>query len=246
MKISIVTAVYNRAGVISQALESMKMQSWANVEHIIIDGVSTDGTIEILKPLESENCILVSEPDSGIYDALNKGFARATGDIIGLLHSDDFFADSQVLESVAEVFSNTSVDAVYGDLDYVDRNNESRTIRRWRPGEYHRSKLSFGWMPPHPTLFLRREVIERWGAFDNEFRIAGDYDAILRYFGKGGIDAAYIPRVLVKMRTGGESNRSIARIVSKTVEDYRALRRNRIGGLGALAYKNLSKVKQFF
>ena len=190
--------------------------------------------------------VWLSEPDKGIYDALNKGLVRATGDVIGLMHSDDFFADEQVLVRVAAAFEDPDVDAAYGDLDYVARDDTSRIVRRWRAGEYQPARLARGWMPPHPTLYLRRSVIERWGGYNTRYQIAADYDAILRYFGQGKIRAAYIPHVLVKMRVGGESNRSLAKIWLKTGEDYSALRRNGVGGVGALAWKNLGKLGQFF
>ena len=188
----------------------------------------------------------MSEPDKGIYDALNKGLVRATGDVVGLMHSDDFFADDHVLKRVAETFADPLVDAAYGDLDYVAKDDTSRIIRRWRSGEYNAAKLARGWMPPHPTLYLRRSVIERLGGYDTRYKIAADYDAILRYFGQGQIRAVYIPHVLVKMRVGGESNRSLAKIWLKTREDYSALRRNGVGGVGAIAWKNLRKLDQFF
>jgi len=242
----VITAVYNRVGFIGQAVKSVQAQTWANVEHVVIDGASNDGTLQFLQSCLGDKAILVSERDMGIYDALNKGLARATGDIVGVMHSDDFFADDRVLESVASAFADPEVDLVYGDLDYVAKDDTSRTIRRWKSGEYHRSKLAWGWMPPHPTLYLRRSVIERFGGFDTSFRIAADYDAILRYFGRGQARAVYIPRVLVKMRVGGESNRSLPKIFLKTREDYKALRRNGIGGIGALVWKNLSKLYQFF
>lgn len=245
MKISVITAVYNRVGTISQALDSVRRQVGPGVEHIVIDGASTDGTLQCLQARRIDMAVLVSEPDGGIYDALNKGLARATGDVVGLMHSDDFFADDQVLQDVATAFADPAVDAVYGDLDYVARDDPARIIRRWRSGAYDPARLARGWMPPHPTLYLRRSVIERWGGFDTRFRIAADYDAVLRYFGKGRIQAAYVPRVLVKMRVGGESNRSLSRIWRKSREDYQALRRNGMGGFGALAWKNFSKLGQF-
>lgn len=246
MKVSIITAVYNRVTSIAQAVESVQAQTWSDMEHVVIDGASTDGTLQILRSCLSDRAILISEPDKGIYYALNKGLARATGDIIGLMHSDDFFADDRVIESVVSAFSDPGVDAVYGDLDYVAKDEPSRIVRHWRSGEYQSGKLARGWMPPHPTLYLRRSVFEQWGGFDTSFRIAADYDAILRYFGRGRIRAAYIPRVLVKMRVGGESNRSLAKIWLKSREDYRALCNNGVGGLATLAVKNLSKVQQFF
>jgi glycosyltransferase len=252
LKISIITAVFNRADSIADALRSVQAQSWHNVEHVVVDGASTDGTLQVLQAClgaparAGYQAVWVSEPDRGIYDALNKGLGRATGEVVGLMHSDDLFADNEVLASVTAAFANPAVDAVYGDLDYVAKTDTARIIRRWRSGDYSPAKLAHGWMPPHPTLFLRRSVIERWGGFDTQFRIAADYDAILRYFGQGKIRPAYIPRVLVKMRLGGESNRSLGRIWLKTREDYTALRRNGVGGLGALVWKNVSKLGQFF
>lgn len=246
MKISVITAVFNRADTVAQAIASIQKQAHENVQHIVVDGASTDGTLEVLRGHLDDKARLISEPDEGIYDALNKGILLADGDIVGVLHSDDFFADEQVLADVALAFSDPEVDVVYGDLDYVAKGNTDKVIRHWVAGPYSRDRLAWGWMPPHPTLFVRRRVIEQWGGFDTSFSIAADYDAILRYFGKGGVRAAYIPRVLVKMRVGGESNRSLAKIWLKTTEDYRALRKNGVGALGALVWKNLSKVGQFF
>lgn len=245
MKISVITAVYNRVATIGDALDSVRAQTWPDVEHVVIDGASTDGTLELLQARRDGISVLVSEPDKGIYDALNKGIARATGDVIGLMHSDDLYADQSVLADVVAAFDDPKVDAVYGDLDYVAQADTSQVIRRWRSGAYSPELLRRGWMPPHPTLYLRRQVVERWGAFDDQYRIAADYDAVLRYFGRGGIRPAYVPRVLVKMRVGGESNRSVARILLKSKEDYAALRRNKVGGLATLVWKNVGKLGQF-
>jgi glycosyltransferase len=247
-KISIVTAVYNREMVIAQAVASVQSQSYPNIEHVVIDGASTDNTLSILKDSLDHRSRLLSEPDKGIYDALNKGFSMASGEIIGVMHSDDFFADDKVLSDVAAVFADPEVDVVYGDLDYVSKDDTSVIIRRWRSGDYNPHRLAWGWMPPHPTLFIRRRLVDKWGAFDTSYRIAADYDQILRYFAVGRAKAIYLPRVLVKMRVGGESNRSLAKIWLKSREDWRALRNNRvgkIGGIGALAWKNLSKIRQF-
>lgn len=246
MKISIITAVYNRASTILQSLNSVHHQSWSDLEHIVVDGASTDGTVSILQAFTSDKLRWVSEPDNGIYYAINKGLALATGDVIGLMHSDDFFADSSVLARVAAVFSDPDVDAVYGDLDYVSKSDSARVIRRWRAGYYNPANLAWGWMPPHPTLYLRKSIIDKWGGYDTDFSIAADYDAILRYFVKAGVRAVYIPHVLVKMRVGGVSNRSLSKILLKTREDYRALHNNRVGGIAALFWKNLSKIRQFF
>lgn len=245
LKISIITAVFNRVDTIAQALASVAAQSQVGVEHIVIDGASSDGTLQLLEAERAGLSVLLSEPDNGIYDALNKGLALATGDVIGLMHSDDFYANHRVLEKVVAYFGDPGVDGVYGDLDYVAKDEPSRIIRRWRSGTYAASRLAWGWMPPHPALFLRQSVIEKWGGFDTSYRIAADYDAMLRYLGQGKIRLAYIPEVLVKMRVGGESNRSLSRILLKSHEDYRALRRNGVGGVGALVCKNVRKLPQF-
>lgn len=245
VKISIVTAVRNRCSTISHCVESVQSQEGVQLEHIVQDGLSTDGTLELLHALINEHGTLVSERDSGIYDAINRGIARATGDVVGLMHSDDIFADSRVLEKIADAFSRCGVDGVYGDLQYVASEDTNRVVRHWKSGEYSLSKLRRGWMPPHPTVYLRREVFERWGVYDTNFRIAADYDAMLRYLIKGQIRLAYIPEVLVKMRVGGESNRSLGQILLKSREDLQVIRRHGIGSFGTLAMKNVGKIGQF-
>lgn len=246
MLMSVVTAVYNRADTVGEAVESLRSQTWTDYEHVIQDGGSTDGTLDVLGRLADERTRLVSGRDSGIYDALNRGLARTTGEVVGLLHSDDLYAAPDILARVAAAFADPAVDAVYGDLVYVARNDPSRVIRTWRSRPFTPALLRRGWMPPHPTLFLRRRVLDRHGAFDTSFRIAADFDAVLRYFGQPGFRAVHIPEIFVRMRLGGESNRSLERILRKSREDYRALRTNRAGGLGALFIKNASKVGQFF
>lgn len=246
MQISIVTAVFNRAGTIREAMTSVQRQSYPYVEHVIQDGGSRDGTLEEIAALSNEATRLVSERDQGIYDAINRGISRASGEIVGLMHSDDFFADDRVLEKVAARFADPAIDGVYGDLQYVSAINPTKVVRQWTSGEYEPSRLPRGWMPPHPTLYLRRKVFDRFGLYDTSFRIAADYDAILRYLVKGQINLAYIPEVMVKMRLGGESNRSLERIIRKSREDLRALRNNGVGGIGTLAVKNFSKIGQFF
>lgn len=245
MTISIVTAVYNRVETVSDALRSLQLQHLQDVEHIIQDGGSNDGTLDAVRDLTTAGTKVESAPDTGIYDALNKGIARATGDVIGLLHSDDLFANTNVLDRVSEAFADSDVDGVYGDLEYVAQDDPNRVIRYWRSGSYHPNLLRRGWMPPHPTLFLRREVFDRHGAYDTSFRIAADYEAMLRWLTKGQIRLAYIPEVLVKMRVGGESNRSLERILRKSREDLRAIRRHDIGGIDVLIAKNFGKVSQF-
>lgn len=245
MKISIITVVYNRINSITQALQSVQNQIFKDVEHLVIDGASTDGTLEVLNTYERNAIVLLSEPDDGIYFALNKGLKQSTGDIIGLMHSDDFFADEYVLKRVACAFEDPVVDLVYGDLDYVSKKNTSLIIRRWQPGEFNKNKLSRGWMPPHPTVFIRRRLIEKLGVYNTKYRISADYDLILRFFGQDHVRAVYIPQVLTKMRLGGLSNGSFMSILRKMQEDYAALRCNKVGGIWTLLLKNLRKINQF-
>lgn len=245
MKISIVTAVLNRANYIADSLRSLGAQNYPCVEHVIIDGASTDGTLDILRDNRIANSLLVSEEDSGIYHALNKGLLLCTGDVIGLLHSDDFFADSTILSQVAFAFSDPSVDVVYGDLDYISKNDISKVVRRWRAGEFNINQLALGWMPPHPTLFVRRRFLEKIGFFDTRYKISADYDFILRCFLYPEINCIYIRRVMVKMRLGGESNQSFNKIFSKSKEDYKVLKIHNVGGLFSIFCKNLRKIIQF-
>lgn len=246
MKISVITAVYNNRDTVGQALDSALAQTHPDVELVVIDGASTDGTREVLQAYADRVGVLVSEPDRGIYDALNKGIARASGEVVGFLHSDDLFADEQVLSRIAAAFADPNVDAAYGDLLYVRKDDPTKVVRTWRAGAFSQSRLAHGWMPPHPTLYVRRAAYERLGGYDTSYRIAADYDCVLRLLGRGGLRALYIPEVLVKMRVGGASNRSLKNILRKSREDYRALRVNGVGGFGALAWKNLSKLPQFF
>lgn len=248
MKISLITAVYNRESTIGFALHGIFSQNYEDIESVIIDGGSIDNTKQIISEFQKiyEKLLFISEPDEGIYDALNKGIRHSTGEIIGFAHSDDYFADSDVISNVVALFLDPSVDIVYGDLDYVDSQTGSNVIRHWVAGKFKRNSLVLGWMPPHPSMFIRRSVVHRLGAFDPKFKISADYDAILRYFSEPEINAKYIPRVLVKMRVGGESNKSISKILRKSLEDYRALRKNGCGGLPTLFAKNIRKVHQFF
>lgn len=245
IKISIVTATYNCAATIGDCLDSVATQTWNAVEHVVIDGASCDSTMALIRSHKNQPAVLVNEPDLGIYDALNKGVARASGDVVGFLHADDIYANSEVLSRVAEAFTDPTVDAVYGDLQYVRKDNMSKVVREWRSSTFNPQCLARGWMPPHPTLYIRRGWYERVGGFDLKYRIAADYFFILRLFSQPGFQAIYLPEVMVKMRVGGESNRSFGNIIRKSREDYDALRRSGVGGFGALVWKNLSKVTQF-
>lgn len=246
MKISIVTAVFNRVGTVAEAMASVRRQTYTDVEHVIQDGGSTDGTLAIIECEATESTRVESAPDRGLYDALNKGIARATGDVIGFMHSDDFFAHGDVLSRVAELMQSSGAEGVYGDLQYISADDPTKVIRHWRSGSYDRKRLARGWMPPHPTVYLRREVYERLGSYDTSYRISSDYEAMLRYLARGQVKLAYLPEVLVKMRLGGISNGSAIQILHKSREDLRAIRHHGVGGIGTLAIKNFSKLSQFF
>lgn len=211
----------------------------------MIEGKSSDNSLTDIEGARHPRMRLISEPDKGIYDALNKGIRNASGDVVGFIHSDDFFAHDGVLARIAEEFEDPAVEAVFGDLDYVAKDDTSRVIRHWSTGPFKLQKLKRGWMPAHPTLFLRREVYQRFGDYDISFSISADYEFILRYFTQATGRSVYIPEVLYKMRVGGLSNRDFGRIKHKSMEDYRAIQSNGVGGPLTLAGKNLSKLGQF-
>lgn len=219
MTFSIITPTFNSAATLSDTCRSIRSQLGVAVEHLVQDGGSKDHTIAIAQDFEA-HCR--SEPDQGLYHAMNKGIQRATGDIIGILNSDDFYADDQVLARVQEAFSDPEVQAVYGNLDYVDPVDTGKVIRKWRSGRYHHSRFRYGWMPPHPTFFVRRALYERYGDFDLSFRTSADYELMLRFLYKHRVQAVHIPEVLVKMRAGGVSNSSFRHRLRANREDRRA------------------------
>ena len=245
MKISVITAVYNSETTVSQSIASVATQTHPNVEHLVVEGKSQDSSLAAIELASHDRMRLVSEPDKGLYDALNKGVRNATGDVVGFVHSDDYLANDRVLSRIAAAFEDPSVEAVFSDLDYVARADTSRIIRRWTAGAFHPKRLKYGWMPPHPALYVRRAVYERLGGYNINFGISADYDFILRYFLRKKGESVYVPEVLYKMRVGGVSNRNWANIRKKMSEDMLAIRRNRVGGVHTLAFKNLSKVGQF-
>ena len=249
LKISIITATYNSLETLPTTLKSIVEQNYENIECVVIDGKSTDGTLKIIYKYQIDNpdisFKIISEKDSGIYDALNKGIFNATGDIIGFLHSDDMLASSNILTKIAEEFIKTDVNGVYGDLQYVNRDNTNNVIRYWKSKKFHPKLIKQGWMPAHPTLFLKREVYKSQGYFDLSYKIAADYDLMLRILKDQTLKFSYLPTVITKMRLGGASNKSIKNIIKKTMEDYHAIRSNNIGGVITLLLKNISKIKQF-
>lgn len=228
MKISIITAVYNRADTIERAICSLKSQDYPEVEHIVIDGGSTDGTLERLRASLEGNAILVSEPDRGMYDAINKGQNLATGDIVGLLHSDDFFPSNDVLSDIAACFRHESVDAIYGDAAFFAPQATGKIVRRYSSARFAPSRLGWGWMPAHTTLFLRRDVYRKFGGFKLDYRIAADFDFVCRIFRDEQLRARYIPKVLVHMQTGGLSTGGWRSTLTLNREVMRACRENHI------------------
>ncbi len=246
MRVSIITSVFNAKDTIEDTIESVLLQTYDDIEYIVIDAASTDGSIDIIKRYEEKITIFVSEFDNGIYEGHNKGIALATGDIIGFLNSDDIFEDRYTVEKIVDRFDSCDCDSVYGDLVYVKRDDIDFVVRYWKSREYDRSKLQRGWMPPHPTFYVKRYIYEKFGYFDTDFKIAADYDLMIRFLSKAKITTSYIPEVLVRMKTGGKSNKSIKNIIQKSREDLKAMHLNQVGNIYSLFFKNISKIPQFF
>jgi glycosyltransferase involved in cell wall biosynthesis len=217
MKISIITVCYNSAATIGDTINSIASQSYANREYIVVDGNSSDATIEIVR---ASSCVsrFVSEPDKGIYDAMNKGIGLATGDVIGTLNADDFYANNQVLAEVAKVFLDPTVEACYGDLVYVKQDNVDQVVRFWKSRNYESDLFKSGWMPAHPTFFVRKSVYDRLGSFDLDYKIAADFELLFRFIEQNKIKTQYLPSVLVKMRLGGTTNKNVSNIVRQNKE----------------------------
>ncbi|MEL0653245.1 glycosyltransferase family 2 protein [Algibacter sp. TI.3.09] len=250
MKVSIITATYNSEATIASCMRSVMEQTYASIEYVIIDGNSSDGTLDVVKQLQAEfpniEVSILSEPDKGIYDALNKGVKRATGDVIGFVHSDDMLAQTTTIEHLVNTFKTEKTDGVYGDLQYVNKIDPTKVIRHWESCAFDKKLLKKGWMPAHPTLFLTREVYNKHVGFNLTYKIAADYDFILRVFKDDALRFAYLPEVITKMRAGGASNRSLKNIIIKSKEDYKAITSNNVGSFGTIIQKNVSKLNQFY
>jgi glycosyltransferase involved in cell wall biosynthesis len=246
-KISIITACLNNASTIESTLQSVISQDYPNIEYIIIDGGSTDGTLDILAKYKDKIATLVSEKDGGIYYALNKGLSKATGGIVGFLHADDFYPNNNVLAKVATVFERQNTECIYGDLQYVDRQNADKIIRNWKSESYYDGIFLKGFMPPHPTFFMKREFYEKYGDFNTSLSLAADYELMLRMLHKHKLKAFYIPEVLVKMRVGGASNKTISNRLKANAEDRKAWKINNIQpSIFTLIRKPLGKINQYF
>ena len=245
-RVSIITVSFNSSKTIHDTLNSVAMQDYPNIEHIIIDGLSTDNTIEIANSFPHVKQV-ITEKDDGIYDAMNKGLKLATGDIIGILNSDDFYVSKKVISDIVSLFKKENVDSLYADLVYVNPENTQKVVRTWIAGNYNPRKFLFGWMPPHPTFFVRKEIYTQWGNFYTKLKSAADYELMLRFLYKHRISASYLPQVIVKMRIGGNSNSSFKGRLRANREDREAWRMNSlVPFFFTILLKPMRKVYQFF
>jgi glycosyltransferase involved in cell wall biosynthesis len=226
LKISIVTVCYNAESTILDCIKSVFEQEYKNIEYIIIDGGSKDRTVEYILGYSGQLTHFISEPDNGIYDAINKGIKMASGDIVGILNADDYFPDPHVLSAIAETFTETGADVTYGNLDYV--NTHGRIIRKLRSGGFKRKKFQLGWMPPHPTFYCKRNLFKQYGFYSLDFGTAGDYELMLRFLYVNKPKVSYINKVLVKMRVGGQSNQSVENRKNAMANDLKAMRKHGI------------------
>ena len=244
--ISIITAVKNGEYTLKNCLDSVASQS-ADFEHLLIDGSSTDRTLKIAHSHRHQSLSIFSEPDRGLYDAMNKGIRLASGSIIGILNADDIYYDNSVLEKVEKVFAFSNIQACYGDLVYVTDGDLNDVRRYWKAGNFSRERMYLGWMPPHPTFFVRRSVYMRHGLFNTKLGSAADYELMLRFLFKHAISTEYIPKILVKMRTGGVSNRSLRNRLLAHAMDHKAWQVNGLKPYPwTLLFKPIRKIPQFF
>jgi glycosyltransferase len=245
MKISIVTATYNSSATIADTLESVKSQTFQDIEHIIVDGLSGDETLNIVSRYPHVTNV-ISEMDKGIYDAMNKGILASTGDVVGILNSDDFYPNEEILSKVAAIFNEKDCDAVYGDLQYVDRTDVTKVTRNWKAGKYTKDLFKWGWMPPHPTFFVKRSVYEKFGLFNLNMKTAADYELMLRLIHRHNISIEYLPTVIVKMRVGGVSNKNFLNRINANKEDKEAWNVNGLTPFWFTLYlKPIRKISQF-
>jgi len=225
MKVSVVTVCFNSAATIEDTIRSVRGQTYEPLEHIIVDGGSTDGTQEIVGRYNGRIKKFISERDRGIYDAMNKGLAQAAGDIVGFLNADDVYSSPTAVGDIVKILCEDHADGVYGDLVYVRSPDSRRILRYWRAGEYRPRAFYHGWVPPHPTFFCRTALYRELGGFDPAYRIAGDFELMLRFIEKNGISVRYIPKPLVWMRAGGRAN-TVRGMIQGNREIVHAFRRN--------------------
>ncbi len=228
MRVTIITVTMNSARFLEDCIQSVIRQNYNDIEHIVIDGASTDGTLVIIEKYKDHISKWISEKDGGMYDAINKGMQMASGDIIGTLNSDDVLAAPNVISTIVDSFNDQSIDAVYGDLVYVDPINTDKVIRVWRGLPFKRSRYKYGWMPAHPTFYFRKALLPKYGYYETHYFTASDYEFMARYLFYFRVNASYIPKLIVKMRTGGMSNKTIYQRLRANRRDFLAMKRNRI------------------
>lgn len=242
--VSIITTCYNRARTIRSAIESVLAQDYPDIEYIVVDGASTDGSMEIIKEYEGRIAKIVSEPDHGMYEAINKGIRLSTGSVVGLLHSDDFFYDNHVISKVMEQIKETGADFLYGDGLFVNYENTDKVIRNWIGGEYRTWKVRHGWLPLHPTCYIRRNVIQKRGLYNETYKIAADSDFLFRYLLSGDITVTYMNEYIVRMRMGGLST-DIKKRKQMWQEDIRMYRSHGMNPTITKLEKMIWKVPQY-
>jgi len=226
MKVSVITVVLNNKDYVEASIRSVLAQTYSGIEHIIIDGGSTDGTVDVIRRCNGKISQFINEPDNGIYDAMNKGIRLATGDIIGILNSDDFYADENAVSEVVKEFEKKKVDSVFADLVFIKRDNPNKIVRYYKSSNFSPDKFRYGWMPAHPTFFAKHSVYKQYGMFRTDYKLASDYELLTRFLGKYKISYSYIPRVLIKMRTGGVSTKSFKNNIIHNREIIRACAEN--------------------
>ncbi len=246
MKVSIITVSYNSEKTIEDTIKSVVRQDYPHIEYLIIDGNSKDSTLSIIDNYKSHISKITSEPDKGIYDAMNKGIKQASGDIVGILNSDDFYANETVISKVVQQMTKENSDSLYADLVYVDEQNTEKVTRKWISGSYKHGKFKWGWMPPHPTFFVKKDIYTSFGMFNTQLRSAADYEFMLRVLHKERISVSYLPEVTVRMRAGGASNSSLKNRINANKEDKKAWELNSLKPYPITTFmKPLRKVFQF-
>lgn len=245
-KVSIITVTYNSAEYLQDCINSVQSQHYSNIEYIVIDGKSVDGTVGVIRKNQDVIDYWVSETDKGMYDAINKGIAVATGDIVGILNSDDILDNPNVINSIVNCFEKNGVDSIYGDLEFVDRYDVNKIMRIWKGQPFKRSRFRYGWMPAHPTFYIKRSLIEKYGAYENHYFSAADYEFMSRYLYLHKVSSCYIPELLVRMRIGGQSNVNLKQRLRANRRDYLAMKKNKIPfAFFVSILKPLIKVHQF-
>lgn len=247
MRVSLITVVYQAKDTIADAIQSVFLQQYPDIEYIVVDGGSVDGTLEIIQSFADKIDAFISEPDGGMYDALNKGIAMAKGEIVGILNADDMLASPDVISEIVAQFKKTNADGVYGNLHYVQRDKPNQIIRKWKSKQVSSQAMAWGWMPAHPSLYLKKELFESFGNYSLDFGSAADYELMLRFLYRNKIKVAYLDKLLVNMRVGGMSNQSVKHRKNALQFDWQILKRHKVPWpIIAIVIKKISKLKQFF